>query len=104
MPSRNFVEGLERKTREKVYKYLEFLRDRGGYLDEPYSRHIFGKIRELRVDFKNIRHRLFYFAFIGKKIVVLHGFIKKAPKMPESELRIAIKRYNDVINNPKLYE
>lgn len=103
-PAQDFIKSLPEKTQLKIFKYLRYLREHGGYLDEPYSRHITGKIRELRVDFSSIRHRLFCFTFIGKKIIVLHGFIKKTAKLPERELNIAINYYNDAIINPNLYE
>jgi phage-related protein len=88
----------------KVYKYIEFLRVSNGVLDEPYSRHIKDKIRELRVDFSNKKHRIFYFTFINKNIILLHAFLKKTPKTPPKEIKIAEENYIDVINNPKLYE
>ena len=61
-----------------------------GYLDEPYSKHIKGKIRELRVDFSKNKHRIFYFTFIKKNIILLHAFSKKTPKTPISEIKKAV--------------
>lgn len=103
-PTVEYVESLDDKSRAKVKKYIEYLRLCEGYLDEPYSRHIVGKIRELRVDFFNNRHRIFYFAFIKKTIVLLHGYTKRTQKAPESEIKKAVENYYDVINNPQLYE
>lgn len=103
-PTVEYVENLDSKSRGKVKKYVEYLRLCEGYLDEPYSRHITGKIRELRVDFSNNRHRIFYFTFIKKTIILLHGYTKKTPKAPESEIKKAVENYYDVINNPQLYE
>ncbi len=68
-------------------KYIEFLRIQKGYLEEPYSRHIKGKIRELRVDFGRNKHRIFYFVFVNKTIVLLHAFLKKTAKTPISEIK-----------------
>ena len=65
----DYVENLDLKAKAKVLKYIEFLRQHQGYLDGPYTKHIKGKIRELRVDFGHQRHRIFYFAFI-KKIII----------------------------------
>jgi phage-related protein len=104
MPARKFIESLDLKVRLKIEKYFKMLQLRQGYLDEPYARHIQGKIRELRVDFAVIRHRIFYFTFVDKKIIILHGFIKKVQKTPPKEIQIALERYNDVIHNPQLYE
>ncbi|MFH1890336.1 MAG: type II toxin-antitoxin system RelE/ParE family toxin [Candidatus Kuenenbacteria bacterium] len=103
-PPFNYVENLDLKAKAKVLKYIEFLRQHQGYLEEPYGRHIKGKIRELRVDFGRQRHRIFYFAFIKKTIVLLHAFLKKTDKTPVNEIKKAEDNCFDVINNQKLYE
>lgn len=103
-PVQEYIYSLDNKHRSKIRKYIEFLRSSDGYIDEPYSRHIQGKIRELRVDFAFNRHRILYFSFVDKNIVLLHAFLKKTAKTPNREIGIALIRYNDVINNPKIYE
>lgn len=99
-----YLEKLDQKNKAKILKYIEFLRQSKGYLDEPYSKHITGKIRELRVDFSHNRHRIFYFTFINKTIILLHSFLKKTSKTPKKEIEKAINNYEDAINNPYLYE
>ena len=99
-----YIGKLSEKEKTKIYKYVEFLRVNKGVLDEPYSKHIKGKIRELRVDFSKNRHRIFYFTFIEKNIVFLHAFLKKTPKTPINEIKKAENMYYNVINNPKSYE
>ena len=59
-----YLKNLNIKERTKVAKYINYLKLNKGYLDEPYSKHITGKIRELRVDFSHNRHRIFYFTFV----------------------------------------
>lgn len=103
-PVLEYIDKLDIKNRAKVLKYIEFLREREGYLDEPYSKHVTGKIRELRVDFARNRHRIFYFTFISKKIILLHAFLKKTNKTPLSEIKRAVENYKDVISNPSIYE
>lgn len=103
-PVLEYVEKLKDKERLKVLKYIEFLRVNKGYLDEPYSKHIRGKIRELRVDFGKDRHRIFYFTFIKKTIILLHVFLKKTSKTPISEIKKTEENYRNVLNNPKIYE
>ena len=103
-PVREYIGRLNLKERAKVLKYIDFLRQNDGKLDEPYSRHIEGKIRELRVDFHRNRHRIFYFTFIGRKIILLHAFLKKTKKTPQNEISRACNNYLDVINNPKINE
>jgi len=99
-----YTNKLRIKEKAKVLKYIEFLRENKGVLDEPYTRHIKGKIRELRVDFSKNKHRVFYFTFIKKKIILLHAFLKKTRKTPISEIKKAEENYYDVLNNKKMYE
>lgn len=96
-PVREYIKGLNLKERAKVLKYIDFLRQNDGKLDEPYSRHVEGKIRELRVDFHRNRHRIFYFTFVGRKIILLHAFLKKTAKTPISEIKQAKKNYSNII-------
>lgn len=103
-PVLKYLESLSLKARQKINGYIEVLKENRGYLNEPYSRHIRGKIRELRVDFNNGHHRIFYFTFINKNIILLHAFLKKANKTPEKEVLMAEKYYQDIINNRELYE
>lgn len=103
-PILEYVNDLNIKEKAKVLKYIEFLRINKGILDEPYSKHIKGKIRELRVDFSSKRHRIFYFTFINKNIILLHAFLKRTNKTPLSEIKKAEQNYNDVLGNPKIYE
>ncbi|MBI5326131.1 MAG: type II toxin-antitoxin system RelE/ParE family toxin [Ignavibacteriae bacterium] len=46
-----------------------------------------GKIWELRAG----TERIFYFIFIAKKTILLHGFTKKQNKIPKKEIQIAKK-------------
>ncbi len=78
----------------RVDAYIRRLVDAGGYLEEPYSRHIDGDIRELRVDFARNRHRIFYFTVIGRRIILLHAFLKKTPKTPLGEIIRAQKNHD----------
>ena len=103
-PVLEYIDNLNHKERAKILKYIEFLREHEGYLDEPYSKHIKGKIRELRVDFSKNRFRIFYFIFIEKTIILLHAFLKKTEKTPIQDIKRAEANYCDVLNNAKLYE
>ena len=103
-PVLKYIEGLTDKDGAKISRYIEFLRVKKGYLSEPYSRHIKGKIRELRVDFARNRHRILYFTFIKRTIILLHAFLKKTVKTPISEIKRAEENYYNVLKNPKIYE
>jgi len=95
VPVLEYISELQIKDRLKVLKYIYFIRDNKGILDEPYSKYIKGKIRELRVDFSQNRHRIFYIAVIEKKIILLHSFLKKTTKTPKQEINRALNNFED---------
>jgi phage-related protein len=103
-PVVEYVEKLPLREKAKVLKYIDFLRENRGYLNEPYSRHIKGKIRELRVDFARKRHRIFYFTFIKKTIILLYAFLKKTRRTPKLEIKKAEENYYNVLDNKETYE
>jgi len=103
-PALEYIKDLPEKEEAKVLKYIEFLRINEGYLDEPYSKHISGKIRELRIDFDKSHHRILYFVFIKKTIIILHAFLKKTAKTPVAELNRAEGNYQEVLKNQTIYE
>jgi phage-related protein len=102
-PVKEYINRSPDKDRAKMFKYIEYLRQNRGVLDEPYSKHIRGKIRELRVDFGRNRHRIFFFTFVGRNIILLHAFLKNTSQTPEAEIIKANNNINQVINNLEFY-
>ena len=58
----------------------------------PHSRAMGQGLFELRCRGKEGIGRVFYCTMIGRKIVILHSFIKKTQETPEKELRLARQR------------
>jgi len=54
----------------------------------------------LRLEHKDTNgiYRVIYFAYTGKRFVMLHGFTKKTQKTPSKDLKIAKKRMEELIN------
>ncbi|MCH7759472.1 type II toxin-antitoxin system RelE/ParE family toxin [Patescibacteria group bacterium] len=103
-PIFKYIDNLPIKDKIKVLKYIEFLRENKGYLDQPYSKHIKNKIRELRVDFSKNKYRIFYFVFVKKTIILLHIFLKRTNKTPKFEIKKAEENYKMVLINKEIYE
>ncbi|MDA8340353.1 MAG: type II toxin-antitoxin system RelE/ParE family toxin, partial [Nitrospiraceae bacterium] len=55
------------------------------------------KLFEIRIKDRSNIHRIFYFAYTGKKFILLHGFTKKTDKTPQKEIAIALKRMEEYI-------
>lgn len=62
----------------------------------PHSRPMGAGLFELRPKGKEGIARVFYCMLVEKRIVILHGFIKKTEETPRKELEIAIKRMKEV--------
>ena len=60
--------------------YLDLLESKGVLLDEPYTRQLDGKLRELRFYIGTTRQRISYYIVTGRRIILLTVFAKTAPR------------------------
>jgi len=95
-----FLDSLEVKVRAKVEKWIEKLEQYGPNLPRPYADKVKGKIRELRIIFQSTYYRFLFF-FIGKTIVITHGFIKRTRKIPKTEIERAERLRKDFLQRFK---
>ena len=103
-PVLEYIRKVPIKDRGKIAAYIILLRDHNGRLDEPYSRYIRSGIRELRIEFSHNRHRIFYITVEGKRIILLHAFLKKTLKTQSQEVARALNHYRDYKANKRLIE
>ena len=90
-PVEDFMDSLPAKLRSKAIDSIKILRQYGNQLREPYSKPVGDGIFELRIKFASDISRIFYFFFIGNKIVLTNAYIKKTPKAPPGEIKLAKK-------------
>jgi len=97
-PVLEFLNALPDKLRAKAFRDIELLEICGNNLKEPHTKALKGKnnkgLYELRIKFSSDTVRIFYFMYIDNKYILLHGFVKKAMKIPETELAKA-RQYRD---------
>lgn len=79
-------------------RLVELLAEHGPNLRLPHSRAFGDGLFELRPRGRTGIGRAFYCFLLGKKVVVLHAFIKKSQQTPDSELKMARKRLKEVKN------
>lgn len=73
----------------------------GANLGEPHTEAFGGGLFELRLKGAEGIARVFYCTLVGRRIVMLHSFIKKTQKTPPRERRIAEARMKEIKNaNP----
>lgn len=61
----------------------------------PYSKMLFDGIFELRAKQGSDITRVLYFFYIGHRIVITNGFLKKTDKTPSHQIDMA-KKYRDI--------
>jgi len=71
----------------------------GPNLGLPYTRPFGDGLFEIRAKGKEGIGRAFFCALAGRRIVILHGFIKKTQQTPQKELKLARKRLKEVLND-----
>jgi len=68
----------------------------GAHLGMPYTRAMGDGLFEIRAKEQEGIGRAFFCTMIGRRIIILHGFIKKTDKTPKHELDIALKRLKEM--------
>ena len=84
-----FIQTLNKETIARVIHTIGLLEKFGNKLELPHSKMILRGIFELRI-YGSQNVRIFY-AFSKNKAILLHGFIKKTPRIPKKEIGIAKK-------------
>jgi phage-related protein len=79
-------------------RLVELLIEYGPDLRLPHSRTFGGGLFELRSRGRSGIGRTFYCFLLGKRVVVLHAFIKKTQQTPDRELKLARKRLKELQN------
>ena len=79
-------------------KIVELLIEHGPSLRLPHSRAFGEGLFELRPKGRAGIGRAFYCFLVGKRVLVLHAFMKKSQQTPDRELKLARKRMKEVRN------
>jgi len=97
-PIEEWLDSVPKTARAKIIRNLSLLEELGLTIREPYVKSLGDKLYEIRAKDTNGIYRVIYFAYTGKRFVMLHGFTKKTQKTPSKDLKIAKKRMEELIN------
>ncbi len=89
VPMVEWVEGLQKKPREKCFEWIERLMIFGYELHRPYSDTLRDGIHELRLRYQSVNYRMLYFFYGGTAVVLTHGLTKEED-VPDREIDRAI--------------
>lgn len=95
-PVQNEVLTLPAGFLARYFRYTDRMEIYGPDLGMPHTRAMGDGLFELRLKTAEGIARVFYCTLIGRKVVVLHQFIKKTDKTPPKEIVIAKRRMKEV--------
>lgn len=91
------IEALQPALQARLLRLLEMVETVGlEQLHEPHVKHVEGKMWELRAKASEGVARGLYVTVTGRKVVILHVFVKKSRKTPRNALQIARDRMKQV--------
>jgi phage-related protein len=79
-------------------RLVELLLEHGPNLKLPHSRSMGDGLFELRPHGKEGIGRAMYCFLTGRKVTVVHAFIKKTQETPQRDLKLARKRVKELLN------
>lgn len=80
----------------RYLRYAEQMEQYGPDLGMPHTRAMGRGLFELRLKAVEGISRVFYCNVVGRRIVVLHLFVKKTEKTPRRELAVAERRMKEI--------
>lgn len=99
-PYHKFIEDLLNNHKERIYYRLSGILQGLEEYGLDYKKRNPQAIKPVRDGIYEIRassSRVFFFCLDKDKIILLHGFEKKRNKIPEKEIKQAIKEKNDYL-------
>ena len=87
--------GLRARFRALTVRMEEY----GPNLGMPHTRALGNGLFEIRAKAEEGIGRVLFCTMVGRKIIILHSFIKKTDKTPKLELDIALTRQKEVTSN-----
>jgi phage-related protein len=96
-PYGNGYEGFPWRT--ESWSVATFRRREFGWpLGMPYCRGLGNGLWEVRSDLTDGKIGRVIFCVARERMVLLHGFVKKTQKIPERDLKLAVKRMKEVLS------
>jgi len=102
-PALEVIKSLAKPDRSKIFGCLESIELLGFDTPRVGFRHIEGKLWEIKIKTVSGGYRIFYVAIQKSSLVLLHAYKKQSQKAPEKEVKTAIKRLKEVLDNDADY-
>ena len=95
---RNEFAALPEDIQARFKRLVKMIQEHGlEKIREPYVKHLEGKLWEMRISGQDQIARALYVTVTGRRVVVLHLFIKKTQTTPTKALNIARTRAKEIL-------
>jgi len=92
------IEALPPALQARLIRLMEMVENVGlEQLREPHVKHIEGKLWELRAKATEGIARGLYVTMTGRRVIILHVFVKKSQRTPRATLETARERMKKVM-------
>ena len=102
-PALEVIKSLAKPDRSKIFGCLESIESLGFDTPRVGFRHIEGKLWEIKIKTVSGGYRIFYVAIQKSTLVLLHAYKKQSQKAPDREIKTAVKRLKEVLDNETDY-
>jgi len=87
------LDALPADMRARFLRIAALLEALGPYnVREPHVKHLEDKLWEMRMTGRDAIARAIYFTAQGRRLIVVHAFVKKTQKTPQRDIEIARRR------------
>lgn len=91
------LEGLPTDMRARFVRISQLIETHGLHnVHEPYIKHVEDVLWEIRMKGKDGISRALYVTAKPKRVVVVRVFVKKTQKTPRREIKLALKRVQEI--------
>lgn len=91
------IEALPADMQARYLRLADLIEAHGlDRIGAPHAKHLDGKLWELRITGRDGIARVIYVTTAGRRVVVLHAFVKKTQKTPRQAMETARKRLKEL--------
>jgi phage-related protein len=92
------IDALPADMRAKFLQIVDMIVEFGlATVGQPHVKHLRGKLWEMRLKGRDGISRALYVTALGRRVVVVRAFVKKTQETPESEIKLALRRAQEVV-------
>jgi hypothetical protein len=93
----DFLDSRKEQEQQKIRAWISLLEEKGPQVPRPYADLLRDGIHELRIKLTGNQVRVLYFFCFRDYVVLTHAFTKNTSKVPEEQIKKALKCRDDVL-------